>query len=49
VKPRQVPNTGCPVESTSGGTSWMLIIIAAIAGAAIATIASGFAIKKYRT
>jgi len=48
VRPRQVPNTGCPVESNSG-TPWMLILIAAIGGAAIATVASGFAVKKYRT
>jgi hypothetical protein len=27
----------------------MLILIAAIGGAAIATVASGFAVKKYRT
>jgi hypothetical protein len=46
---RQVPNTGCPVESSSSGASWMLILIAALAGAAIATVASGFAVKKYRT
>jgi hypothetical protein len=48
VRPRQVPNTGCPVESNSS-TPWMLIVIAVIAGAAIATVASGFAVKKYRT
>jgi hypothetical protein len=48
MSPRQVPNTGCPVESSGSGTPWTLILIAALGGAAIATAGAGFAVKKIR-
>jgi hypothetical protein len=43
-----VPNTGCPIQSSASGTPWALILIAALGGAAIATVAAGFAVKKAR-
>jgi hypothetical protein len=49
MRPRQVPDTGgCPVKSSDSGTPWALILIAALGGAAIATVGAGFAVKKVR-
>jgi|CXWL01.1.fsa_nt_gi hypothetical protein len=48
LRPRQVPNTGCAVPSSDSGTPWALILIAALGGAAIATVVAGFAVKKSR-
>jgi hypothetical protein len=49
VSPREVPNTGgCAMKSSDSGTPWALIILAALGGAAIATVAAGFAVKKIR-